>query len=443
MSPEDVATRLRDLRAPEEDAAAERAWVQVREALDAGPLAEPASPGRRFLRRPRLAARRSSPLGRPSFAGRRSSPLGRASFAGRRSSPLGRPPIAARLGHLPAVGVALAVLAVLAVGAFTPPGEAVAEWLRRAVDRPASAPKPVPGPLALPAGGAVLVQAPGGLWIVDADGDRHRLGRWDDAAWSASGRFVAAVHGQRLAALDRRGHVRWSLTRPFQLAQPAWSPDGFHVAYRSANGLRVVAGDGSGDRFLAGGLGPAGAAWQPGPRAIVIWADRRGRVHAADADSARELWVGAPGPAVRLLRWSGDGARLAAVSGRSLRLYDGRGRLLRRTRLPDGTAVDAATFARQGKQLALVLHDARRGFSQVVTTGAGALHPLFGGRGRIATLAYSPLGGWLMVAWRGADEWVFLRAPDADRVKAVGDVTRRVDPRLRSYPRVLGWCCPP
>jgi hypothetical protein len=196
------------------------------------------------------------------------------------------------------------------------------------VERPTRAPTPVPGPLALPAGGAVLVQAPGGLWIVDADGDRQRLGRWDDAAWSASGRFVAAVHGQRLAALDRRGHVRWSLTRPFQLAQPAWSLDGLHVAYRSANGLRVVAGDGTAERFVAGGLGPARPAWQPGPRAIVA-------------------------------------------------------------------------------------------------------------------LVYSPLGGWLMVAWRGADEWVFLRAPGVDRVKAVGDVTRRVDPRLRSYPRVLGWCCPP
>jgi hypothetical protein len=412
MSPEDLAARLRDERAPDEDAAAERAWLQVREALDATPATPPRG---RFLRRPPLAARRTGPLGGPSFPDR-----------------------------LPAVGIALAFLAILAVGALTPPGEAVAEWLRRAVERPTAAPKPVPGPLALPAGGAVLVQAPGGLWIVDADGDRQRLGRWDDAVWSASGRFIAAVHGQRLAALDRRGHVRWSLTRPFQLAQPAWSPDGFHVAYRSANGLRVVAGDGTADRFIAGALGPAGPAWQPGPRPIVTWADRRGRVHAADADSARELWAGATGPRVRFLRWSADGSRLAAVSGRSLRIYDGRGRPVRRARLPGGTGADAATFARQGRQLALALHDARRGFSQVVTTtGAGALRPLFGGRGRIAALVYSPPGGWLLVAWRGADEWVFLRAPAVDRVKAVGDVTRRVDPRLRSYPRVLGWCCPP
>jgi hypothetical protein len=323
----------------------------------------------------------------------------------------------------------------------------VADWLRRAVERPRPAAKLAPGPLALPAGGAILVQAPGGLWIVDADGDRHRLGRWDAASWSPSGRFVAAVHGQRLAALDRRGRVRWSLTRPFPLAQPAWSPDRFHVAYRSGNGLRVVAGDGTGDRFVAGELGPAAPAWQPGLRPVVTWADRRGRVRAADASTARELWTTGSGPTVRFLSWSADGTRLAAVSRRSVRFYDGRGRLLRRLHLRAGTVTDAAAFSRQGAQLTLALHDTRRGYSQVVTTAAGRrggpLRPLFGGRGRIGGLVYSPPGGWLLVAWRGADEWVFLRTPAVDRVRTVGGVTRRVDSRGSAYPRVLGWCCPP
>jgi hypothetical protein len=345
------------------------------------------------------------------------------------------------------VGVALAIVAALAVAALTPPGDAVADWIRRALERPKPAAKPAPGPLALPAGGAVLVQAPGGLWIVDADGDRHRLGRWDAASWSPSGRFVAAVHGQRLAALDRRGRVRWSLTRPFGLAQPAWSPDRFHVAYRSGNGLRVVAGDGTGDRFVAGGLGPAAPAWQPGPRPIVTWANLRGRVRAADAATARELWTTPSGPAVRLIAWSADGARLAAVSRRAVRFYDARGRLLRRLRLPAGTAVDAAVFSRHGALLTLALHDARRGFSQVVTSAASRhpsrLRPLFGGRGRIGGLVYSPPGGWLLVAWRGADEWVFLRTPAVDRVKAVGGVTGRLEPGASAYPQVLGWCCPP
>jgi hypothetical protein len=399
MRPEELATLLRDIPVPGEDEAAERAWMRIQ-----------------------------------------TEPLPAAAPARRRS----RSPLARRPGLAP-LGLALAILAALVVGALTPPGEAVADWLRRAVERPKPAAKPAPGPLALPAGGAVLVGAPGGLWIVEADGDRHRLGRWDAASWSPSGRFVAAVHGQRLAALDRRGRIRWSLTRPFALAQPAWSPDRFHVAYRSGNGLRVVAGDGTGDRFVAGGLGPAAPAWQPGPRPVVTWADRRGRVRAADAASARELWNTASGPPVWFLSWSADGSRLAAVSARAVRFYDARGRLLRRVRLPAGTTTDAAAFSRQGALLTLALHDARRDFSQVVTTSAGdsTLRPLFGGRGRIGGLVYSPPGGWLLVAWRGADEWVFLRTPAADRVRTVGSVMRRLEPDASAYPRVLGWCCPP
>lgn len=421
MSPEDLATRLRDVRVPGEDEAAERAWTS----LASETVPPPAAARSRFLRRPAGVV---APLRRlPRFS----------------------PPAAERAPRrrLAPAGLVLAILAALAVAALTPPGDAVADWLRRTVERPKPAAKPAPGPLALPAGGAVLVRAPGSVWIVDADGDRHRLGRWDAASWSPSGRFVAVVHGQRLAALDRRGRVRWSLTRPFALAQPAWSPDRFHVAYRSGNGLRIVAGDGTGDRFLAGGLGPAAPAWQPGLRPVVTWADRRGRVRTADALTARELWTTASGPAVRFLAWSADGTRVAAVSRRAVRFYDGGGRLLRRLSLPAGTAVEAAAFSRQGALLTLALHDARRGFSQVVTTAAGrrsaSLRPLFGGRGRIGGLLYSPPGGWLLVAWRGADEWVFLRTPAADRVKAVGDVTRRVEPRASAYPEVLGWCCPP
>jgi hypothetical protein len=426
MSPDELATRLREVRAPGEDEAAERAWTSLAAELDASPQADPL---------------RATDFRRPS--------PGRTPRRLRVRGRFLRPPASLTPLHrrIAPVGVALAILAALAVAALTPPGDAVADWIRRAVERPKPAAKPATGPLALPAGGAVLVQAPGGLWIVDADGDRHRLGRWDAASWSPSGRFVAAVHGQRLAALDRRGRVRWSLTRPFGLAQPAWSPDRFHVAYRSGNGLRVVAGDGTGDRFVAGGLGPAAPAWQPGKRPVVTWADRRGRVRAADAATARELWTTPSGPAVRFLEWSADGARLAAVSRRAVRFYDARGRLLRRLRLPAGTAVDAAVFSRQGALLTLALHDARRGFSQVVTTAASRhpsrLRPLFGGRGRIGGLVYSPPGGWLLVAWRGADEWVFVRTPAVDRVKAVGGVTGRLEPGASAYPQVLGWCCPP
>jgi hypothetical protein len=392
MSHPDLEARLRELHAPGEDAAAERAWARVSEPLAAQP--------------------------------------GRVTAKERTRRPL------------PALGLASLVLALVVAAALTPPGEAVADWLRNAVVRPAPRhATPAARSLHLPAGGALLARTPAGLSIVGADGARHRLGRWDDAVWSPSGRFVAVVRGSRLAALDRRGRVRWSLTRPYELAQPAWAPDGFHVAYRSANGLRVVAGDGTGDRFIAGRLGPAGPAWRPGAGAIVAWADARGRVRTADALTGRLRWATSPGPAVRSLRWSADGTRLTAVSSRSLRIYDAGGRLVRRTALPRGQVVEAAAPARRGTSLALALYDRRRGYSQVVTAHHRGFEPLFGGRGRIADLTFSPGGGWLLVGWRGADQWMFLRAPGADRVVSVAGVTQRLD--APAYPRVLGWCCPP
>ena len=64
---------------------------------------------------------------------------------------------------------------------------------------------------------------------------------------------------------------------------------------------------------------------------------------------------------------------------------------------------------------------------------------VFTGRGRVAGLASSPDGRWLLLDLRGADQWVLLGAPYVTGVAALRDVSRRLGPR----PRVRGWCCPP
>ena len=63
--------------------------------------------------------------------------------------------------------------------------------------------------------------------------------------------------------------------------------------------------------------------------------------------------------------------------------------------------------------------------------------------GRFTRLRFSPDGRWLLAAWPLADQWVFLRsgAAGASRVITSADVSRRF--KVRGFPQLEGWCCPP
>lgn len=333
------------------------------------------------------------------------------------------------------VAAVAAVLLAAAGLAITPPGEAVADWLVRAVG--AGKPRPPVAPaLGLPGPGRLLVDTPRGLHTVSSDGTRRRLGDWQEGAWSPRGRFVAAVRGDTLAALDLRGAVRWSLRRPFRLSQPAWSTDGLKVAYRSGDGLRVVGGDGRDDRFLAGPMGAAAPVFLDAR--TVAWADRRGRVRTVDVVTRRAGWS-APvgGRPLRMLR--APGGLLVVRGGAAVLLRDGRVRAERRPLRGERYVGAAASSAR----IALVRHDARHGLSHLDVTDrwlrarrAPSLP------GRIGDPTFSPDGRWLLLGWRVADEWLFLSAPAAARVASVGEVGRRlapISPGRWAFPRVLGW----
>ena len=143
---------------------------------------------------------------------------------------------------------------------------------------------------------------------------------------------MIAWKGRRLAALDRRGNVRWSLTAARPVTGAHWSPSGFRVAYRAGQDLRVVAGDGTGDRLLdAGTFRPA--AWRPGAAHVLAYLSGA-HLDMVDVDTGRRLarihLPHVPGA----LAWSADGSRLY-VQPPPL------DRDLRRARPPDRAAVDA------------------------------------------------------------------------------------------------------
>jgi hypothetical protein len=306
------------------------------------------------------------------------------------------------------------------------------------------------GPL-LPGDGRLLVEVPAqGSAIVQADGDHRLLGEWYDADWSPDGTRIAAVRGGTLAALDEDGRVRWRVRGAEHVSGPRWAPDGMKVAYRrgspveSRGGaeLRVVEADGSGDRRLARGLGFAGPAWQPGKGYAVAWADRAGRVRLRDAVGGRTLWRTAPGPPVRGLAWSRVGTTVAAWSGTSVRVIDGgSGRVLRVIRARGTNRFEAAAFL--SSRLLLARHDIARGGSRVLSRRARRpgtrSRMLFAGRGRVVDLTPSPDGAWVLLGWRGGDEWRLLGR--GDRERRVRAVTRRFTPGAGrwAFPYVRAW----
>lgn len=335
--------------------------------------------------------------------------------------------------------VALAVLAVLVAAALSPPGRAVGDWIR---DRVAGKEETEPALFRLPAAGQLLVVSEGGPWLVRPDGSKRLLGAYDDASFSPSARFVVATRGRRVVALEPDGDPRWSVTRPDPVADARWAPSpGFRVAYRAGDTLRVVAGDGTGDRLLAENVAPVAPAWQPREGGTMLaYADAAGRVHVADADGD-ELWSADPGAAPAKLVWSTDGGILLVVTnGLRHPLYRQGGRRAGTLRTPAAHAVLDAEFVPGTRRIAYSAFDAenRRG---IVVLGEERLQRV---EGRISDLTFSPDGRWLLAGWPEADQFLFLRLPGVGRIVAVDDVRREFDPGspgIGEFPRVSGWCC--
>lgn len=325
--------------------------------------------------------------------------------------------------------VALAVVLAAVAAAFSAPGRAVIGELREAV----GVERAQPALFSLPSSGKLLVASDAGIWVVQQNGSKRLLGEYREATWSPFGRFVVVVRENELAALEPDGDVRWTLARP-GATSPRWTgtETDTKIAYFDRTGIRVLAGDGTGDRLLVpearGRL-----AWRPGARFVLAYATAR-EVRVLDVASGRILWRTARRPAapVTAVEWSSNGQRLLVLSPQALKMYDARGRLVDRNDPAEGWPDVDATFQPGTQRVAI----ARVHGSQSTVFG---WRTLFSGYGEFRDLQWSPEGRWLLVGWPTADQWVFVRVGAGKKLRAVANVSEQF--RSRSFPRVEGWCC--
>ena len=343
-----------------------------------------------------------------------------------------RIPVPRRRDRSPLVALAIG-LAILAA-AFTPPGLAVLGSIRDAV-------RGEDHLLSLPTRGRLLVNAPAGAWVVQRDGSKRFLSGYLDATWSPHGLYLAAARANQLVALEPNGRIHWTIARTQPIGLPQWSYEGHRIAYVSGPSLRLVNGDGTGDRLLASRVGvtPVPAlAWRPGTHELA-YANNRGEIVLVNVDGNRVLWRHRAAGIERLL-WADDGRRLLAVSGRPV-VLDAAGRTV--ASLRSSGLVLGAAFVPRSDVFALAV--SARGRSTVTLYGGARYRvrrTVFSGAGLFAGLAWSPDARWLLVDWRSADQWIFIRSTAVRRVIAVSNIGQTFDSGPEHYAALAGWCCP-
>jgi hypothetical protein len=332
-------------------------------------------------------------------------------------------------------GLALALIALV----VSPAGASVRHWVADRIDEP-GVPHARPVLAGLPGHGSLLVDSPQGPWVVRPDGSKRRLGDWREASWSPHGLFAVVTRRHEIAAVEPDGTVRWALARPGLVGEARWNgPDGYRIAYLEGTHLRVVDGDGTGDRLLARHVDWVAPAWRPGPGHVVAYATAGGEVVAVGADSGREAFRSRARGGILFLQWT-DGQLLVTRTD-SLQALDRSGRPTWTWTVPPGSTIGSAV-ARDGR-VAVVTHDQDAGTSRLLLVTRGHRpRVLFAGPGDLGPPRWSPDGRWLLAPWPRADQWLFLQ-PDASagRLHAVANVAAQFSPGDSGarFPAVVGW----
>jgi dipeptidyl aminopeptidase/acylaminoacyl peptidase len=262
---------------------------------------------------------------------------------------------------------------------------------------------------------------------VAADGSTRRLGAFSQASWSPHALFVVAAAKNELVTIDpASGEVHWQLARP-SIGFPRWggTRTDTRIAYLTTDRLHVVAGDGTGDRRLPPSARVA-PAWQPGTsRHVLAYVDVRGRLTIMNADRGVATRLSRPYAGVRDIAWSPDGRKLALAARDEVVVFE---IATGEAHVVHAGGVRSVAFAPDGR-LALL-----RGNGVLLVAG-GHARTLFAAPSRLAGLAWSPDGRWLLSSLPAADQWVFVQTRGGHRVLAVSHIRRQ----FGSEPSLDGW----
>jgi hypothetical protein len=229
--------------------------------------------------------------------------------------------------------------------------------------------------------------------------------------------------------------VHWSIARRLP-ALPRWSRFGGgdeRIAYFSGRTLRIVGGDGRGDRMLARRARLVAPAWRPQTH-VVAYADADGSVVIADTDR-RSVVARIPSGDPRALQWSDDGRRLLVLTDTKANVFGSSGRRITATRLR-GQAASAA-FAPGSHRFVVLVRRPLRSEVLLLQSDRSGSRTLFTGAGAFGSAAWSPDRRWLALGWESADQWLFLRSAAVQRLRAVSGIEDAFGPDAR----LTGWCC--
>jgi hypothetical protein len=349
-----------------------------------------------------------------------------------------RSPTPRRRGTKLALAATATAVAAVVVAALSPPGQAVFKSVRQAVGIEHAE----PALFSLPAPGKLLVVSAdnGGVWLVRSNGFMRKLGSYSDAEWSPHGLYVIATEQNELVAFDPDSGVRWKLAR-IDPSWPRWegTMTDTRIAYIAASGLRVVAGDGTGDHLLDAYAGDVPPAWDPG-RVHTLAYYSGGAIVLRGADG-HLVWRTPVTVTPSALEWTSDGRYLAVVSAKTIVVLDRRGRV-HRTISMLGAELRQATFQPSTHELAVVVRAIGRSEIRTVDVDhPGHARLLFAGPGTFGDVEWSPTGAWLLVNWPDANQWVFIKGKHVRAVANIRQQFAREDglgPLLELSGR---WCC--